>query len=378
MKTIKKILIIPDSFKGSLDSLSAARAIKMGLLKFNKKFSIAIIPFSDGGDGYIDALNYVLKGQIIKKKVTSPLANRKVLAKYLVHKKTAIIEMAQASGLNLLKPSQYAPLKTTTYGTGELIKHAVFDRHIRKIILGLGGSATVDAGTGILSGLGIKFVTARGKEIHPGGGYLNQIKEIKITGEFIKYENVQFVIASDVTNPLTGRSGAARVYAPQKGASPMQVKLLENNINYFAGFIKKKFNRDISKFSGGGAAGGIAAGLKAFFDNVEIRSGAELLFELTCLAEKIKDYDVIITGEGRMDSQSFDGKAVRKITDLAKKHGKKVIAICGNLGKGYEKMFKCGIDHMESIIEYPISQEQAMKNADILLQRTAFRIARIL
>ncbi len=286
----------------------------------------------------------------------------------------AIIEMAQASGLNLLSPAEYNPMKTTTLGTGELIKDAVRNKNIKKIILGLGGSATVDVGLGILSSLGIKFVDKNRKAVHPSGSGLGDISDIIITSEFNYYMDTEFIVASDVTNPLIGPEGAAGVYAPQKGASLTDVKILERNICQFCRIIKLKQKRDISSFKGGGAAGGIAAGLKAFFDNVTIKSGAELFFELVRQKIKIKNYDLIITGEGKVDSQTLKGKAVKFIIDQANANGKDVIIICGKLGKGYKQIYRHGVIYIEDIMKYAKDLNDSMTNTAKLIEKAANRI----
>jgi len=374
-----KILLIPDSFKGSLSSKEVAEALKRGLKKVLRKTEIEIKPFADGGEGFVEALYYSIGGKLKRKEVTSPLINRKTRGKYLLWKDYAVIEMAQASGLNLLKREEYAPLYTTTKGTGELIRDAI-ERGIKKIILGLGGSATVDFGAGILSQLGIKLLDRNGKEIQPSGGFLNRIRRIEFEEFYKKIKNkIEFIIASDVKNPLLGKEGAVNAYAPQKGAGPREIKILNKNFEYFANFIKREYKIDVGSFKGGGAAGGISAGLKAFFKNIKIKSGGKLFFELTGLDKKINQYDILITGEGKIDRQTLKGKAVKVVLDFAKKYNnKKVIAVCGCLENGFEQLYKMGIWHIEPILNCPMTLEESMKNARKLLELTGIRIGFLL
>ncbi len=369
----KKILVIPDSFKGSLSSIEAAREIKKGLRKSLKKVVIDILPFSDGGDGFIQSLNFIFKRKLRRVKVTSPLLNKKVIASYLIKDNIAIIEMAQASGINLLRKEEYNPLITTTIGTGEIIRYALL-KGVKKIVLSAGGSATVDCGAGMLSQLGIKFFNNNGIEIIPGGGSLNKIKKIELTDFYYKIKDIDITIAVDVTNRLLGKNNGIRIYSPQKGATKKDVKVLEKNIKYFVKLIKKYYKVDIANFKGSGAAGGIAAGLKAFFKNVRIVSGAELFLELINFKEKIKEYDLIITGEGKLDFQTLNGKAVKIIMDYAELYKKKVIIISGMLGEGYEKIYSSSVLLVEDIITFPMSLDYAMNNSKKLLQDSAYRV----
>jgi glycerate kinase len=378
MKRINKILIMPDSFKGSLTAIESARFIKQGFKQSDPDANMTIIPFSDGGDGFVDALRIALKARVVTKKVCGPLITRRVKARYLLYDDLAIIEMAQAAGINLLKNDTLDPMNATTYGVGELIYDAVIKQHKKTIVLGLGGSATVDAGAGILHALGVQFVDSNNQIIQPTGGNLGAIRSFYFADNFQKFKNITFIFASDVTNPLLGKNGAARIFAPQKGASASDVVILEKNLRFFEDMLNRHTGRNVTSFEGSGAAGGIASGLAAFFDHWSMRSGAQVFFDLTGISAIIKNFDLVITGEGRLDAQSLNGKAVFAINQLAKQNGCRVVAICGSLGAGYEGLYSHGIDYITSIIDAPMTLDQAIGNARMLLTNASFGIARLM
>ncbi len=339
-----KILITPDSFKGTLTSLQAAEIISKPFLERNH--NVVLVPVADGGEGTVDAFLYSTSAEKKIMKVRDPLS-RPIDAYYGYKNDNAFIEIAQSSGITLLKKEELNPLKTTTYGFGELIKDAC-DSGFKNIYLGLGGTATNDAGAGMLSALGIKFKDKNGEIINK---FLNASHLPNITG-FDDSElkrnigKVKFTALCDVKNPLTGKTGASLVYSFQKGADENTAKLLDEYVKYFSDIIRKRTGKE-PEFPGAGAAGGVASALKIFL-NAEIVSGIEGIIELLGLEEKIKDCDIVIVGEGSLDSQSAFGKAPVGIARLAKKYGKPVIAVSGKVGKDAELLFSHGIDSIFS------------------------------
>jgi glycerate kinase len=289
--------------------------------------------------------------------------------------KTAVIEMASASGLSLLKPGERNPWITSTFGTGELIKHAL-DIGCRKIIVGVGGSATNDGGVGAAAALGVRFFDENGIDLAPGGGSLSRLAGIDMTGLDGRIPSCEIYVSCDVSNPLTGKEGASLVYGPQKGAGKTMAENLDRNLQHYAACIKKYLGKSIEDIPGSGAAGGLSAGLMAFAD-ARIRPGFELVSEITDLAAWIAWSDVIITGEGRIDFQTPFGKTAFGVASLAKEHGKAVIAIAGSLGKGYKIMYEKGIRCMVSLTDKPMTLAKAIKNAGALLEDAAERIFRL-
>ena len=320
-----KIIVAPDKFKGSLTSFEACKAISDGIKMANKNAEVIELPMADGGDGFASVLEYYLKTEPVYCDTVDPLG-RNISAGYQwdVKTKTAIIEMAVASGLVLLKEEERNPLLTSTFGTGLLIKQAI-EKGAKKIILGLGGSATNDGGTGILSALGFQLVGERGDLLKASGENLLSIRKIIRPSSV---PQIEFEIACDVQNVLYGPQGAAYIYAPQKGANSEQVKSLDNGLKNLAGIIKEQTGKDISAIPGTGAAGGIAASLMAFFD-VKMKKGTELIIEAGDIERKISGADLVITGEGKIDDQSGEGKVVGRIAALAKKYDIPCIGFCG-------------------------------------------------
>lgn len=371
-----KILVAPNAFKGSCSAVKVASAVEKGILNVLPYVRIDRVPLSDGGDGFLDAIRLAnAQVKVYRARVIGPLG-KEVNAGYGIFDDTAIIEMAQASGLNLVPSRQRSPLFTTTYGTGQLIKFAL-DRGARKVIIGIGGSATVDGGIGCLQALGVKFTKKNGREIGFGGGELRKICRIETDGMDSRIKNTEFVIASDVQNPLTGRRGAAYVYGPQKGASSQMVKILDEGLRNYARVLKRDIGVDVESIKGAGAAGGIGAGLMAITD-ARLKEGIKVVADLTGLEGRIKKADLVITGEGKIDCQTIYGKAPIGIAKIAGKYNIPVIAICGSVGEGYEAVYKYGIDAVMSIIEAPIDISYAMEKAEILIEKTAQRFARIL
>ncbi|RXQ88064.1 glycerate kinase [Ancylomarina salipaludis] len=321
------ILIAPNAFKGSMSALEVAEIIQFNLLKFHPELKCQCLPIADGGDGTFDVLTHHLKGEnhIV---TTTDLLGREIQASlFLTEQDVAIIELTHVAGLSLLAPSEYKPLNTHTYGVGDLIRSAL-NLSCSKIILAIGGSGTLDMGFGVLRALGYRFFDKDGLELKGGGGNLSAIAKIDSQDFDRRILNVDFQIACDVENPLLGECGAAKVFGAQKGASCDEIDLLHQNHQYFAEIIKKEFQIDISKMKYGGAAGGIAAGLYAMC-GAKLRSGSELVFDCLNMDKAIAGCDLLITGEGRIDSQSAFGKAPYVLAQKAKEMGKRVYAFCG-------------------------------------------------
>ena len=377
-----KILVSPDSFKGSLTALDAAQAMQKGILSAKEDFGITesidiiIIPMADGGEGTVDAIVSANHGRIIKTRVLDPLGREIGSFFGVLPDNTAVIEMAAASGLNLIKSDERNPMKTTTYGTGQLIK-AALDIGCKNIIIGIGGSATNDGGAGMAQALGAKFLDKNGDDLKLGGGYLNELDKIDISGLDSRIKDVNFVIASDVRNPLCGPEGASAVYGPQKGASYEMVKILDENLEHLAQVIKKDLGRDVKDLLGAGAAGGLGAALLAFLD-AKSRQGIEIVMELSNFREKVKDVDLILTGEGATDYQTKFGKVPFGVAQVAKKYNKPVICVSGSLLTGYEELYNCGISAMFSIINKPMDLKEAMERGNKLLEKAVSNIMKSL
>lgn len=364
-----KIIIAPDKFKGSLTSEEVCKAIEEGIRKTRKDSpEVLCFPMADGGDGFNIVLQHYFRTEVIEVATVDPLG-RAMTASYQWNASTrvAIIEMATASGLVLLKPEERNPLHTSTYGTGLLIKDAL-QRGAIRVILGLGGSATNDAGIGILAALGFSFMSEAGKALEPVGGSLSQIASIVSPGNV---PEISFEIAADVENPLFGTKGAAYVYGPQKGADRRMVELLDNGLRDFAALIETKMSVDIASFPGAGAAGGIAAGLSAFF-KLDMKKGVELVLTANKLEEELHNADLLITGEGRIDDQSGSGKVVGTIASLAKKYEIPCIAFCGLLEVSGKDLADLGVTEAFAIADPHSSTEENMKNAYALLRDKVF------
>ena len=370
-----KILVAPDSFKGSLTAMEAAENIKNGIHNYDSKIDIDLLPMADGGEGTVQSLVDATEGEIIKKKVTGPLGNT-VEAFYglLGDKKTAVIEMAAASGLPLVPEEKKNPSKTTTYGTGELIA-AALDAGAQKIIIGIGGSATNDAGVGMAQALGAEILDEKGEQIDFGGGSLSQIEQIKLDKLDSRLKDVEILAACDVDNPLYGKEGAAYVYAPQKGANPEMVEILDQNLRYFNDIVIKELNKNPNEISGAGAAGGLGAGLVAFLD-AELKAGVTIILDLINFEERLKNVDLVITGEGMLDGQSIYGKTPVGVSRSAAKKNIPVIAIAGTLGEGVEKVLDHGINSYFSIIDRPAELKDIIERSPELLAEVSEQIIR--
>lgn len=355
-----KIVISIDSLKGSLTSIEAANAIKKGILSVDNKTDVVIMPLADGGEGTVEALVQGMNGEEKVITVTGPI-NEKVNATYGILKETntAIIEMAQASGLPLVPAELRNPLNTTTYGVGEIIKEAIA-KGCRNFIVGIGGSATNDCGVGMLQALGFEFYDENDNLVGLGGKVLNQIRRINTENKLKELDECNFKIACDVNNPLYGENGAAYIYGPQKGATKEIVKELDKGLKNFAEVVKKDLGKDIAHIEGAGAAGGLGFGFLGFL-NSKLESGIKIILDEIKLEEVVKDADLVITGEGRLDNQTAMGKAPIGVAKLAKKHGAKVIAIAGCTTPDAVKCNEEGIDAYFSIVNKAMTIDEAMK-----------------
>ncbi|HYD15612.1 MAG TPA: glycerate kinase, partial [Hyphomicrobium sp.] len=325
-----KIVIAPDSFKENLTSLEVASELEAGLRRVWPDAEYIKVPMADGGEGTVQSLVDATGGRIVKCAVTGPLG-QKVLASYglLGDGKTAVIEMAEASGLPLVPKPERDPLRATTYGTGELVSDAIH-RGVEEIIVGLGGSATNDGGVGFAQALGVRFIDKDGAPITEplGGGRLEEVHAIDARWINPGLSRVKISVACDVTNPLTGEKGASAVYGPQKGATPEMVQRLDRNLGHLAALIKRDLHRDIADRPGAGAGGGMGAGLMAF-TNAELKRGVELVVAATKLDEHMKGASLALTGEGRVDFQTAFGKTPSGVAASAHRHGVPVVAIGG-------------------------------------------------
>jgi glycerate kinase len=370
----KNILIAPDSFKGSLCAADAAKAIAKGFSKagFN---NTTCAPMADGGEGTVEAMIAAVGGNIISIDVNGPMGD-KVRAFYgiLEDKKTAIIEMASASGLPLVK-GEKNPLIATSYGTGELMLDAV-KRGCNKIIMGLGGSATNDGGSGMARALGIRFLDALGHDLPEGGEALINLDRIDMSDFESRFNNVNIQVACDVDNPLCGANGATAVYGPQKGATPKMVTTLDDALKNYARIIKRDIGNDIQSIPGSGAAGGLGGGLCAFA-GAELKRGVDIVMSAIGMNSLISKADIVVTGEGQTDFQTAFGKVPAGIASLCKKHGKPLICLSGSLGENCESLYDIGITSLFSICNKPMTLEYAIENAENLLTNLAQNVARL-
>ncbi|TCS84202.1 glycerate kinase [Tepidibacillus fermentans] len=371
-----KIVIAPDSFKESLTALQVANAIEKGFKDILNNAEYIKIPMADGGEGTVQSLVDATNGKIIKKEVTGPLGKPvEAFFGILGNEKTAVIEMAAASGLHLVPQDERNPLITTTWGTGELIL-AALEYGVDHIIIGIGGSATNDGGAGMAQALGAKLLNQEGKQIGYGGGSLYQIATIDITEMDTRLQNVKIEVACDVTNPLTGPKGASAIYGPQKGATPEMVKFLDQNLNHYAEIIRRDLNIDVKEIPGSGAAGGLGAGLLAFL-SAELKRGVDIVITATKLEEHIHGASLVITGEGKIDSQTINGKTPIGVAKIAKKYHIPVIGIAGNISNDSTVVHEHGIDALFSIVPRVTTLQDAMENAEEYVTQIARNIAAI-
>ena len=371
-----KVVIAPDSYKGCLSALEVAKAMERGVLSVFPSAKVRKIPIADGGEGTVAALVTATNGQLRQTEVTDPLGN-KIIAHWgvLGDGRTAVIEMAAASGLPLVPKEKRDPRVTTTYGTGELIKAALAEG-LAKIIIGIGGSATNDGGTGMARALGVRFLDAAGQEVAAGGGSLAEICQIDTTGLDPRLKNTEIVVACDVDNPLCGTRGASAVFGPQKGATPEMVQQLDAGLAKYASCARQATGRDVAEKAGAGAAGGLGAGLM-FFTPAQLKPGVEIVLDAVGFSDIVRDADFVITGEGRTDFQTAFGKAPVGVAKVAKTHGAPVFCISGGLGEGADDVLAQGIDAVMSICDRPLSLEECMAAGAQLIEPAAARLSRI-
>ena len=373
-----RIVVAIDSFKGSLSSLEAGNAVKEAALRINNESEVSVHPLADGGEGTVEALSKGLGGKLVETEVKGPLC-KPVKAKYAILKdNTAVIEMAAASGITLLKPDERNPLLTTTYGVGELIKDAML-KGCRSFIVGIGGSATNDGGVGMLMALGFEFLDKNGKSIPLGAEGLKKLDRISNKNVMPELALCEFKIACDVTNTLCGEKGCSAVFGAQKGATPKMIKQMDLWLSRYAEITKTVNPKADPDFSGAGAAGGLGFAFLSF-TNAELRSGVEIVLQETSIEEYIKNADLVITGEGRLDSQTVMGKAPIGIARLAKKYGKRVIAFSGCVTEDAEICNEHGIDAFFPIVRGVTSLDQALNptNAYKNLKSTAYQVLRLI
>ena len=360
-----KIILAPDKYKGSLTGQEFCDVVAPLLQK--EGFEVIKLPLADGGDGTIEVINFYLSGEMIKTRVSDPLF-RFVEATYFFSKasKVAFIEMAEASGITLLKPADQNCMNTSTYGTGELIQYAI-DNGAEQIILGIGGSATNDCGIGMASALGYKFLDKNDKELNPIGKELIHIVKIDDANIDERLAAVKFQVACDVTNPLYGPSGSAYVYAKQKGASGEDILYLDKGLKHFASVLNQHFNTNVQQIKGAGAAGGMGAGTVTFL-NAELLPGIELIKQIANFDKNIIDADWIITGEGQLDEQTRSGKALSGLLKSAKTHEISVAAFCGNITLDETELKHMGISYSASIQQKASSFEDAIQHTKTYLK----------
>lgn len=353
-----KVVVAIDSFKGSLSSIEAGNAVKNGILRCCPDAEVEICPLADGGEGTVEAFVNGMRGKFCHKKVTGPLGSE-VEARYgIIGGNTAVIEMAEAAGLPLLKEDERNPLRTTTYGVGELIKDGI-GKGCRRFFIGIGGSATNDGGVGMLQALGFGFLDEKGRQIPFGAGGLEKLFELTTDDVIPELKECEFRIACDVTNPLCGENGCSAVFGPQKGADEEMILKMDRWLAQYASIASRKFKNADALRPGTGAAGGCGFAFAAFLDGV-LEPGIKVVLELTGMERYIKDADVVITGEGRLDGQTVMGKAPVGVAALAKKYGKPVIAFSGSVTEDARKCNQHGIDAYFPILREICSLEDAM------------------
>ncbi|MGP3593429.1 glycerate kinase [Vagococcus sp. WN89Y] len=372
-----KIVIAPDSYKESLSALDVANAIERGFREVFPRAEYVKIPVADGGEGTVEAMVAATEGRVVKMPVTGPLGEQ-VDGFYGLSgdEQSAFIEMAAASGLEHLPVEKRDPLYTTSWGTGELIRHAL-DAGVQHIIIGLGGSATNDGGAGMVQALGAKLLDNQGEQIAPGGAALETLARIDISELDKRLADCRIEVACDVTNPLTGKEGASAVFGPQKGATPEMIARLDKALTHYAEIISRDLQFDVLNLSGGGAAGGMGAALYAFC-GAKLRQGIEIVTDALALDKQVADADLVITGEGRIDSQTVHGKVPIGVAKVAKRYNVPVIGIAGSLSADVGVVHDHGIDAVFSVLYKICSLDEALAGAGENVRMTARNIAAVL
>jgi len=374
-----KFVLAPDSFKESMTAKEVCEAMETGIKRAIPDAECIHVPMADGGEGTVQSLIDATGGTLIQKEVTGPLGTP-VLAQYgiLGDGKTGVIEMASASGIHHVTKETKNPLITTTYGTGELIRDCL-ERGITEIILGIGGSATNDGGTGMAAALGYRFLDKSGEELPLGGGFLGELERIDASGVLPGLQDLRILVASDVTNPLCGERGASVVFGPQKGATPKMVEVLDRNLRHYSRIVKEQLGIEVADVPGAGAAGGLGAGLLAF-TKATMKKGIEIMIEYTGLKEKLRQADYCFTGEGGIDFQTKFGKAPYGVAQAAKSVNPrmKVIALAGYVGQDVETLYEEGFDAIFGIVPGASDLESLLARGRENVARTAESIARLL
>ena len=368
-----RIVIAPDSFKGCLNALNVSLAMRKGVLRVYPDSVIDMIPMADGGEGTVEAILCAVHGEKIKIEVTDPLG-RSVEATYALidEGETAIIEMAAASGLTLLSKQERTPRITSTYGTGLLIRNAL-DRGVKKILLGIGGSATNDGGAGLAVALGIKLLDAQGNELAQGGAALANLVDIDMSGLDPRLAKVQIEVACDVQNPLCGPEGASAVYGPQKGANPEDIRVMDAALKNFGALLSGVAGTNLLELVGGGAAGGVGAGVVGFL-GAKLRPGSQMVLEVAKAEQKIMHADLVISGEGRTDFQTAYGKVPVGVSALAQKYSVPVLVISGSVEGAPDFLAGAGVASCFSVAEGPATMAEAFHKAEDQLEREVWRI----
>lgn len=375
MKKDLVIVLAPDSFKESMTAKEVCEAMERGIRKANSQIRCIHVPMADGGEGTMQSLVDATGGRVYSKEVVGPLGNN-VVAEYgiLGNGEIGVIEMASASGIHLVDSEKRNPLITTTFGTGQLIK-ACLDKGVKKLLIGIGGSATNDGGAGFIQALGGRLLDENGDDLSYGGGALAKLHTIDLSNldERLKYVSVE--VACDVNNPLCGKEGASYVFGPQKGATREMIEILDQNLSHYAEVIKEQLGKDV--ISKAGAAGGLGAGLMAFLD-VKLKSGIEMVIEYANLEEKVRDADMVWTGEGSIDFQTQYGKTPLGVAMIAKKYNKPVIALAGRVGNDIDALYDKGIDAIFGIMRGVTSIEEALVKGPENVEKTSENIIRLL
>ncbi|MGB3211832.1 MAG: glycerate kinase [Desulforhopalus sp.] len=370
-----KIIVAPNAFKGSMSAIVAADAMRQGILDVIPDCEVICVPVADGGDGLTEVMEAALSGTLISKKVMGPrmepLSSTFCMAEA---EGVAVVEMARASGLAILPKNRQDPTRTSTYGTGELIR-AALDKGARRIIVGLGGSATCDGGIGMASALGYRFLDDDGRALVPVGDSLQHIRSIDRSKVDERIQNVLVEGVCDVTNPLTGEHGASFVYSAQKGGSPAQIKSLDEGLENLAAVILREMRIDIRCLAGAGAAGGLGGGLHAFL-GAELRKGIDLVIDIVNFKEKIRGADLVLTAEGQIDFQTKYDKAPAGVARAAKEQGIPCIAVCGGVGERIDELYDLGFNAVFSLCRGPVSLDFAIQDGFNLLRHGVEQVVR--
>ncbi|MFQ5875190.1 MAG: glycerate kinase, partial [Dehalococcoidia bacterium] len=371
-----KIMVAPQAFKGSLGAFQVCDAVRDGIRKVLPEAEVVISPMADGGDGTLEVLVQGTNGKTVSSRVTGPLGQQvEALWGVLGDGRTAVIEMARASGLVLIPRDEQDPLVTTTYGTGELIRHAL-EAGNRDFIIGVGGSATCDGGAGVAQALGARLLDAQGRDLPVGGKVLAKLDRVDVSGMDPRIAESRFQVASDVTNPLCGPEGTAAVYSPQKGATPAMVRELDRALSHYAEILKRDLGADIKDVPGAGAAGGLSAGLMAFL-NAQLLPGVDVVAEAIDFPARLQGCDLVITGEGQLDGQSSYGKTVMGVGSRARSLGIPVIVITGGIAPGYQEIYEQGVTSVMSITPGPMGLDASIGNAYQLVADATERALRM-